>query len=115
MNILDLVTQGDAVTKLVAVGLLAMSVASWVVILWKAWMLRRAATDVGRATAADGEVLALAVSDDGRGGADPSRGTGLAGLQQRVAAVDGQLYVTSPPGGPTTLQAVLPLRPGRSQ
>ena len=74
-----------------------------------------ATVDVSRATAADGEVLALTVSDDGRGGADPSHGTGLAGLQQRVAAVDGQLYVTSPAGGPTTLHAVLPLRPGRSQ
>ena len=52
MNILDLLSQGDAVTKLVAVVLLAMSVASWVVILWKAWLLRRATGDVRRSTAA---------------------------------------------------------------
>ncbi|MES3000449.1 MAG: MotA/TolQ/ExbB proton channel family protein [Pseudomonadota bacterium] len=49
---LDLLSQGDAVTRLVALLLLAMSVASWVVILWKAWLLRRATGDVGRSTAA---------------------------------------------------------------
>jgi biopolymer transport protein ExbB len=52
MNIFDLLNQGDAVTKLVAVVLLGMSVASWVVILWKAWLLRRASGDVSRSTAA---------------------------------------------------------------
>ncbi|MES2946845.1 MAG: MotA/TolQ/ExbB proton channel family protein [Pseudomonadota bacterium] len=45
-------TQGDAVSKLVAVVLLLMSVASWVVILWKTWLLRRANADVARSTAA---------------------------------------------------------------
>ncbi|MEO7392752.1 MAG: MotA/TolQ/ExbB proton channel family protein [Ramlibacter sp.] len=48
----ELFSQGDAITRLVAVLLLAMSVASWVVILWKAWLLRRASGDVGRSTAA---------------------------------------------------------------
>jgi len=52
MSLFDLFGQGDAVTKFVAALLLAMSVASWVVILWKAWLLRRAARDVGRSTAA---------------------------------------------------------------
>jgi biopolymer transport protein ExbB len=52
MGVLHLFTQGDAVTKLVAIVLLAMSVASWVVILWKAWMLPRASGDVARSTAA---------------------------------------------------------------
>src|SRR5665647_3262316 len=52
MSLFDLFAQGDAVTKLVAGLLLAMSVASWVVILWKAWLLRRASRDVGRSTAA---------------------------------------------------------------
>jgi biopolymer transport protein ExbB len=52
MNLLQLFQEGDAVTRLVAALLLAMSVASWVVILWKAWLLRRAARDVGRSTAA---------------------------------------------------------------
>ncbi len=52
MSILGLFTQGDGVSRFVALLLLAMSVASWVVILWKAWLLRRARTDVARATAA---------------------------------------------------------------
>jgi len=52
MSFLELFSQGDAVTKVVATLLLAMSVASWVVILWKAWLLRRATRDVGRSTAA---------------------------------------------------------------
>ena len=52
MSFLDLFRQGDAVTQVVAVLLLAMSVSSWVVILWKAWLLHRAGRDVGRSTAA---------------------------------------------------------------
>ncbi|WP_048438352.1 MotA/TolQ/ExbB proton channel family protein [Caenimonas sp. SL110] len=52
MNLLDLVRQGDFVTQLVTVVLLAMSVASWVVILWKGWLLRRASVDVNRSIAA---------------------------------------------------------------
>jgi biopolymer transport protein ExbB len=51
MNVLALITQGDAVTALVAALLLAMSVASWVVIVWKAWVLNRATGDVARSTA----------------------------------------------------------------
>ena len=52
MSFTDLFRQGDAVTQVVAILLLAMSVASWVVILWKAWMLQRARTGVARSTAA---------------------------------------------------------------
>ncbi|HAL39372.1 MAG TPA: flagellar motor protein MotA, partial [Polaromonas sp.] len=52
MNFLDLMTQGGLVSQLVAALLLAMSVASWVVILWKVWLLRRAVGDVARSTAA---------------------------------------------------------------
>jgi biopolymer transport protein ExbB len=52
MSLFDLFTQGDAVTRVVAALLLAMSVTSWVIILWKAWLLRRAAADVARSTAA---------------------------------------------------------------
>jgi biopolymer transport protein ExbB len=52
MNLFDLLASGDGVTKMVAVVLLVMSVASWVVILWKAWLLKRATGDVGRSTAA---------------------------------------------------------------
>jgi biopolymer transport protein ExbB len=52
MSLLELVTQGGALSQVVAVLLLAMSVVSWVVILWKAWLLRRAVADVPRAAAA---------------------------------------------------------------
>ena len=52
MSLLQLLSQGDTVTRAVAALLLAMSVASWVVILWKAWMLRRAGSDLTRSTAA---------------------------------------------------------------
>ncbi|RII17029.1 Oxygen sensor histidine kinase NreB [Streptomyces sp. YIM 130001] len=43
------------------------------------------------------------VTDDGRGGADPSRGTGIRGIQRRLASFDGVLSVISPAGGPTTV------------
>jgi signal transduction histidine kinase len=62
-----------------------------------------------RVTERDG-TLVLTVADDGAGGADPARGSGLAGLARRVRTVDGRLEVDSPPGGPTTVTAVLPLR-----
>ena len=52
MSLLELFRQGDVVTQGVALLLLAMSVASWVVILWKAWLLKRATRDVTRSTAA---------------------------------------------------------------
>ena len=53
--------------------------------------------------------LRVVVTDDGCGGASPGRdGTGLRGLAQRAAAVDGRLDVRSPAGGPTTITAELP-------
>jgi biopolymer transport protein ExbB len=52
MNAVDLLTAGDAVSRAVTWVLLVMSVASWVVILYKAWLLRRAGADVARGTAA---------------------------------------------------------------
>jgi signal transduction histidine kinase len=54
-----------------------------------------------------GDVLEVEVEDDGVGGADP-RGTGLAGLRQRVEALDGRFLLSSPPGGPTRLRAEIP-------
>jgi biopolymer transport protein ExbB len=60
MDVMQLFGQADAITRVVALLLLGMSVASWVVILWKAWLLRRAAGDVGRATAAFWQAPALA-------------------------------------------------------
>jgi signal transduction histidine kinase len=56
-------------------------------------------------------MLVLRVSDDGRGGADPARGSGLSGLAQRVRTVDGRLEIASPAGGPTRVTVQLPLRP----
>ncbi|MEV0091761.1 sensor domain-containing protein [Streptomyces sp. NPDC050738] len=55
--------------------------------------------------------LEAVVCDDGRGGADPSRGTGLTGLADRLAVLDGTLSITSPPGGPTVLRLEIPCRP----
>jgi signal transduction histidine kinase len=55
--------------------------------------------------------LVVEVNDDGSGGADFARGSGLAGLQDRVAALDGTLTVTSPPGGPTLVRAEIPCAP----
>ena len=56
----------------------------------------------------DGERLHIIVTDDGVGGADPARGTGLAGLARRAESVDGTLEIASPPGGPTLLTVDLP-------
>ncbi|OZB82173.1 histidine kinase [Microbacterium sp. 13-71-7] len=56
----------------------------------------------------DGASLEVIVRDDGRGGADPSAGTGLTGLMARAAALDGALEVDSPVGGPTTIVLTAP-------
>ena len=56
---------------------------------------------------ADGR-LVVVVEDDGTGGAVQAPGHGLAGLADRLQAVDGRLAVDSPPGGPTRLTADLP-------
>jgi signal transduction histidine kinase len=53
-------------------------------------------------------LLVVEVADDGVGGADPAGGSGLRGLADRVAAIDGRLTVTSPKGGPTVVRAELP-------
>jgi signal transduction histidine kinase len=55
-----------------------------------------------------GDRLHIIVSDDGAGGADPARGTGLAGLAMRAASVDGTFEIASPPGGPTLITVDLP-------
>jgi signal transduction histidine kinase len=60
----------------------------------------------------DGRLI-VTVVDDGRGGADPAAGSGLRGLADRLAALDGRLTVSSPSDGGTTLQAELPLDPKR--
>ncbi|MYU24292.1 sensor histidine kinase [Streptomyces sp. SID8352] len=67
---------------------------------------RSAAVEVWRS----GDRLMLQVVDDGVGGADPSGGSGLTGLAERLGAVDGILAVDSPAGGPTRVTAELPWR-----
>jgi signal transduction histidine kinase len=56
----------------------------------------------------DGLWLRMRVTDDGRGGARQGKGTGLAGLSRRLAAVDGTLLVVSPEGGPTEVTVDIP-------
>ncbi|GIJ40654.1 sensor histidine kinase [Micromonospora andamanensis] len=57
-----------------------------------------------------GTGLVVEIRDDGRGGADPARGSGLTGLADRVAAAEGRLLLASPPGGPTVIRVELPCR-----
>ncbi|MBB4957266.1 sensor histidine kinase [Micromonospora polyrhachis] len=52
--------------------------------------------------------LIVEIDDDGRGGADPAGGTGLTGLADRVAVVDGRMLLSSPVGGPTRICVELP-------
>ena len=61
------------------------------------------------AAEADGR-LVVTVADDGRGGADPTAGSGLRGLSDRLAALDGRLSVSSAPGVGTVVRAELPLK-----
>ncbi|MEU1496253.1 sensor domain-containing protein [Streptomyces sp. NPDC005732] len=67
---------------------------------------RSASVDVWRTD----QRLLIQVQDDGRGGARLDRGTGMAGLADRLGAVDGLFVIDSPPGGPTTITAELPWR-----
>ncbi len=53
--------------------------------------------------------LVVEIRDDGVGGATVTPGGGLAGLRDRVEALDGSLAVSSPPGGPTVVHAEIPL------
>ncbi|MDT7786557.1 MAG: hypothetical protein QOF58_4976 [Pseudonocardiales bacterium] len=55
-----------------------------------------------------GEILRLTIADDGPGGANPLRGSGLTGLTQRVRSIDGTFRMSSPVGGPTTMSVELP-------
>ncbi|MEU1803213.1 histidine kinase [Streptomyces sp. NPDC019937] len=55
-----------------------------------------------------GDTLRIVVTDDGEGGADAVRGTGLTGLAKRAGSVDGTFGISSPPGGPTVITVELP-------
>lgn len=70
----------------------------------------RARVELGTARGLTGDLLAVTVTDDGQGGAVIGDGTGLTGLRQRVAAVDGSVHVHSPVGSGTTVSITLPLR-----
>ncbi|KIF78937.1 histidine kinase [Streptomyces sp. 150FB] len=67
-----------------------------------------AAAQAGITVRTRGGRLRLTVTDDGRGGADEDGGSGLTGIRRRVAAYDGTLRLSSPPGGPTVLEVDLP-------
>jgi signal transduction histidine kinase len=54
------------------------------------------------------DTLHMEVGDDGHGGAEPKRGTGLSGIERRLAAFDGTMTLSSPPGGPTIVTMELP-------
>ncbi|MFD0584381.1 sensor histidine kinase [Dactylosporangium darangshiense] len=71
--------------------------------------IRHSGATAIRITVLDGvDALVMTVHDNGHGGADPARGTGLRGIQRRLSAFDGTLRITSLPGGPTTLAMELP-------
>ncbi|MER5279215.1 sensor domain-containing protein [Streptomyces sp. NPDC002809] len=72
---------------------------------------RSASVDVWRAA----DRLLIRVTDDGRGGASMDGGTGMAGLAERLGAVDGLFVLDSPAGGPTTVTAELPWRDRESE
>ncbi len=67
----------------------------------------RATRAAVRLSTQSGKVV-VEVSDDGRGGADPAKGSGLTGLADRVAAGNGRLLLSSPPGGPPLVRVELP-------
>jgi signal transduction histidine kinase len=69
------------------------------------------ATEVIVGVEAGADSVTVMVSDDGVGGADLSAGSGLRGLHDRVAALDGALQVDSPAGGGTRITAEIPLAP----
>jgi signal transduction histidine kinase len=73
------------------------------------------ASVVALSASCDHGILALEVRDDGIGGVDPSRGSGILGLKDRVEALGGTISVESPSGGGTTLSLRLPTGLGSAQ
>lgn len=66
------------------------------------------ATEVTARLGVQDRWLVLEIRDDGHGGANEDRGTGLVGIRRRVCALDGAMEVYSPPGGPTVLRVDIP-------
>ena len=71
---------------------------------------RRARVELRR----DGDQMVVTVTDDGVGGADPGKGSGLRGIERRLMPFDGELELDSPPGGPTTVTLRLTCTPPES-
>ena len=105
MSLLDIFTQGDAVGRSVALLLLAMSVCSWVVIFWKAWLLRNAHVSVPRATAAFWQSPTLEDADARLAAFDP-----LGLVRPLVAATAGQNHGTLAAQGDRSQQLTRTLR-----
>ncbi|MEV7519281.1 sensor histidine kinase [Streptomyces sp. NPDC091371] len=83
------------------------------------YLINEAMTNIAKhsgATAAEvrgryhSDLLIFDITDDGRGGVDPAAGSGVTGLADRVAALDGRMRVSSPVGGPTLLHVEVPCR-----
>jgi signal transduction histidine kinase len=55
------------------------------------------------------DALVVSIRDDGRGGADPARGSGLTGLRDRIEALGGAIRIVSPPGAGTDIEAEIPI------
>jgi signal transduction histidine kinase len=70
------------------------------------------ASEVNVRVEAVGPNLHLSIRDDGIGGADPTKGSGIIGLRDRVEALGGQMAISSPPGSGTSLIAAIPLDVG---
>ncbi len=72
-------------------------------------MIRHSRAHAGSVTIrhVDG-MLTMVVTDDGTGGADPTAGSGLRGIKRRLAAFDGTMALSSPPGGPTVITMEVP-------
>ena len=96
MNSFAWLEQGDFVTKVAAVLLLVMSIASWVVIFWKAWMMRRARVDVPRCTHLVWQAPTLAAAGEQLQGTDrdllvqPMVDAALVAVQQSAHTLAGQ-------------------------
>jgi hypothetical protein len=67
------------------------------------------ASELNVSARADERTLVVSISDNGVGGADPRKGTGLLGLEDRIHALGGQLVVVSPRGAGTALHIAIPL------
>ena len=103
MQASDLLTQGDGLSRALAWLLLAMSVASWVVILWKGWLLHRARNDLARACAAFWQAPSLAEAQQRVAGFDRA-GLLLPLVQAATAPAPGSLDAQADAGARITRQ-----------